>query len=147
MESCPNSSVYTQTGALILDTQAGVTVWFRHRLSDPIVIEYVRTIVVDQEKNDRLSDLNRFWMANEHLFAQNGSLASYDSLQLYYVGIGGNSNTTTRFRKYIGTGERRLSQGHEALSYFLQPNHPYRIRTIAQKGTVEVYVNGILFFS
>ena len=32
--------------------------------------------------------------------------ATYDTLRTYYVGYGGNANTTTRFRRYDGTGAR-----------------------------------------
>lgn len=66
-------------------------------------------------KNDRISDLNQFWMANDpnnyNLFTRNGVFEAYDSLQLYYVGMGGNSNTTTQLRKYRGNGQRVLLQG------------------------------------
>ena len=33
--------------------------------------------------------------------------AAYNDLKTYYVGLGGNRNTTTRFRRYIGDPETR----------------------------------------
>jgi rhamnogalacturonan endolyase len=114
MAPAPNSSVYNQKGNLVLDTKRGVTVWFNHRLSNNVRIEYDRKVVMAGGVNDRLSDLNQFWMAhdprNANLFTRSGVLESYDSLQLYYIGMGGNSNRTTRFRKYEGNGQRTLIQ-------------------------------------
>jgi hypothetical protein len=38
-----------------------------------------------------------------------GAFADYDTLKTYYVGQGGNGNTSTRFRRYVGRpGERPL---------------------------------------
>ena len=34
--------------------------------------------------------------------ARSGAFADYNDLLTYYVGLGGNRNTTTRFRRYIG---------------------------------------------
>ena len=65
-------------------------------------------------KNDRVSDLNCFWMARDSrnpddLFAvhRTGKFADYNQLLCYYVGVGGNTNTTTRFRRYIGDANTR----------------------------------------
>ena len=33
---------------------------------------------------------------------RSGTFAEYNDLLTYYVGLGGNRNTTTRFRRYIG---------------------------------------------
>ena len=59
--------------------------------------------------NDQVSDLNVFWMANnvdgqQPVFAhvRSGKFADYNDLLTYYVGLGGNRNTTTRIRRYIG---------------------------------------------
>src|SRR5687768_14374155 len=113
----PASSVYLQNGHLVLDTKGGVTVWLNKKLSGNIRIEYTRRVLVDTGRNDRLSDFNTFWMAsdprNPNLFTRNGLLEAYDSLQLYYVGQGGNTNSTTRFRKYEGMGQRTLLQEYK----------------------------------
>ena len=43
-------------------------------------------------------------MAAQPVFARprSGAFAEYNDLLTYYVGLGGNRNTTTRFRRYIG---------------------------------------------
>jgi rhamnogalacturonan endolyase len=138
----PNSSVYVQNGNLVLDTKGGVTVWLNKKLSGNIRIEYTRKVMVKGSVNDRLSDLNTFWMArdlnNQDLFTRDGVLESYDSLQLYYVGMGGNTNKTTRFRKYQGTGERTLLKEYTDSAHLLKPNYTYKI-TIEVKGTTVSY--------
>src|SRR4051812_34957066 len=64
MVPTPNSSVYTDHGKLILDTKGGVSVWLNQRLEGNILIEYKRKVLVAGKVNDRLSDLNQFWMAS-----------------------------------------------------------------------------------
>ena len=77
------------------------------------MIQYEATVVSAGGPNDRVSDLNSFWMATdprtpEDLFAhdRSGKFAEYNLLDMYYVGLGGNGNTTTRFRRYIGDDNR-----------------------------------------
>ncbi len=151
MEPQPHSSVFTKDGNLVLDTQGGVTVWLNLLLTGNYVIEYTRTVVMDKGINDRLSDLNQFWIASdprqENLFTRQEALASYDSLQLYYVGMGGNYNATTRFRKYQGNGERTLLQEYAGKDFMLNPNHEYKIRTVVQRGKTSFYVDGKLYFT
>ena len=64
-----------------------------------------------RDRYDRLSDLNCFWAANDpkypdDLFARSqwrdGIFKNYNTLNLFYVGYGGNDNSTTRFRRYKG---------------------------------------------
>lgn len=151
MAPAPNSSVYNQKGNLVLDTKGGVTVWFNHRLTKNVRIEYDRKVVVAGGVNDRLSDLNQFWMAhdprNPKLFTRSGVLASYDSLQLYYVGMGGNTNRTTRFRKYEGNGQRTLLQEYTDPAHLLQPNKMYHITIIVNNNTTSYWVNGQCYFT
>jgi len=144
----PSSSVYVADGKLWLDTYGGVTVWVNHILVGNIAIEYDRTVVVDTGVNDRLSDLNQFWMATDpstdSLFSRSGVFESYDSLSLYYVGMGGNTNTTTRFRKYEGDGTKPLLYEHK---HRLEANHTYRIRTEVIDGVTTFSVDGQVLFS
>ncbi len=74
----PPAHVYTANGRLVLDTKGGVTVWLKKRLKGNIRIEYERTVPLEGGANDRLSDLNQFWMAgdprNHDLFTRNGVL-------------------------------------------------------------------------
>jgi hypothetical protein len=147
----PGSSVYVKNGKLFLDTKGGVTVWLNKKLTGDIRIEFTRKVLVDTGANDRLSDLNVFWMAtdsrNENLFTRNGVLEKYDSLQLYYVGMGGNTNSTTRFRKYQGNGERTLIQEYTAREHLLLPNKEYRIVITVQGNKTTFEVDGKTFFS
>ncbi|BAV08849.1 rhamnogalacturonan endolyase [Filimonas lacunae] len=147
----PNSKVYVKQGQLILDTKGGVTVWFTTPLSGDYVIEYDRTVLQDSGANDRTSDLNQFWAAtdphNANLFTRNGVLERYDSLQLYYVGMGGNTNSTTRFRKYEGNGARTLLKEYTDAPHLLEANKTYHVKTIVKDGTTSFWIDGVCYFS
>ena len=147
----PESRVYTQNNKLILDTKGGVTVWLNKLLKGNFIIEFDRKVIVADGKNDRLSDMNMFWMAkdtrNPELFTRNGILKEYDSLQLYYVGMGGNTNSTTRFRKYEGNGERTLLQEYTDAGHLLKPNKNYNIKIEVLDGTTSFWVDGICYFT
>lgn len=145
----PNASVYVRDGKLWLDTYGGVTVWLTKQLEGNIEIEYERMVVLDSGTNDRLSDLNQFWMATDpsgkSIFSRSGVFEEYDSLSLYYVGMGGNTNTTTRFRKYESTGGKPLL--YERNDQLLEANHTYHIRTVVKDSVTTVWVDGELLFS
>jgi hypothetical protein len=109
-------TVTAKDGVLDIDAPAGVTLWFGRELEGPVMIQYQATVVSAGGPNDRVSDLNSFWMATDpkspaDIFARarSGKFAEYNALNMYYVGLGGNGNTTTRFRRYIaGTAEQPL---------------------------------------
>jgi hypothetical protein len=109
-------TVTAKDGVLDIDVPAGVTVWFRHELQGPVMIQYQATVVTAGGPNDRVSDLNSFWMATDpkspaDIFAhpRSGKFAEYNALDMYYVGLGGNGNTTMRFRRYVaGKAEQPL---------------------------------------
>jgi hypothetical protein len=147
----PNSKVYISNGQLLLDTKGGVTVWLKKKLEGNIRIEYTRTILVDSGINDRLSDMNTFWMAtdprNSNMFTRNGVLENYDSLLLYYVGQGGNTNSTTRLRKYDGHGERVLLQEYKDTAHLLLANKEYHITIEVNGNNVRYAVDGVDFFN
>ena len=151
MEDKPGSTVYTDQQKLVLDTRGGVTVWLKQQLQGNIQIEYDREIMVGGGKNDRLSDMNQFWMAedprNENLFTRSGKLSDYDSLRLYYTGIGGNTNKTSRFREYDGKGDRVLLGEHLDTPYLLQPNKLYHIIIVVRYPETSCWVDGRLYFS
>jgi hypothetical protein len=108
--------VETTNGFLLLDVPAGATVWFRPEMNGPIRIEYDATMVQRGGPNDRVSDLNCFWMAT-NVHPRAGRFAEYNDLRAHYVGQGGNGNTTMRFRRYIGDPELRplpLREGRDA---------------------------------
>jgi rhamnogalacturonan endolyase len=151
MEPAANSSVYVRDNKLVLDTKEGVTVWFNRMSKNNIRIEYDRTVVMAGGVNDRLSDLNNFWMAedprNTNLFTRHGVFESYDSLRMYYVGMGGNTNRTTRFRKYDGTGQKPLLQEYTDSTHLLQPNTTYHLTIIVKDGVTSYWVNGQCYFT
>ena len=143
-------------GRLDIDVPAGCTVWFRPMLSGSIAIEYDATAVQAGGANDRVSDLNCFWMAHDpkhpdDLFAspRSGKFTDYNTLLLYYAGIGGNGNTTTRFRRYIGAAvERPLLPEHDLSEpkFMLQPNLTQKIRIVAARNTIELFRDGQQLF-
>ncbi|GGK77647.1 DUF6250 domain-containing protein [Rufibacter glacialis] len=147
----PSSKVHVQGGKLVLDVAGGATVWFNKKLSGNLLIEFKRKVLVGNGKNDRLSDLNQFWMAldpkNGNLFTRSGEFSQYDSLLLYYVGFGGNTNSTTRFRKYTGNGERVLYTDLTDTAHLLQPNKEYFITIVVKDGITKFYVDQEEYFS
>jgi hypothetical protein len=139
-------------GVLDIDVPAGVTLWFEPRLEGPVVIEFEATAVSAGGPNDQVSDLNVFWMAGNrdgvepvYARARSGAFAEYNDLLAYYVGLGGNRNTTTRFRRYIGDPKLRpLLPGHDLAqrSALLVPNRSETIALIANGRIIEYRRNG-----
>ncbi len=157
VEQQPGGEVlFTEQGIEILDS-SGCTVWFKHKLEGPLMIEYQVTMVDEQGPYDRVSDMNVFWMATDpidtsdlfHAESQRfGQFRQYDRLNLYYVGCGGHNNTRTRFRRYNGTDKRPLEEGHDLSSpeVLLTPNHKYTVQLIANKGHVQYIRDGKVIF-
>ncbi|MGX1134631.1 hypothetical protein RKD49_006821 [Streptomyces glaucescens] len=145
-------TVTASRGVLDIDVPGGATVWFRHRLQGPYVLEYTATPVAAGGPNDRVSDLNNFWNATDvrsphDLFAtpRGGALAEYDHLRTYYVGYGANGNTTTRLRRYVGeAGVRPLI--HDYTEPLLVPGEPNRVRIVSAGSAVRWWNNGRLVF-
>ena len=147
----PDANAGIKDGKLVIDVDRGATVWLKEELSGNILIEYDRKVIMEDGENDRLSDLNQFWMArdpkNANLFTRDGNFGEYDSLRMYYFGIGGNTNSTTRFRKYAGNGDRILIHDLEEEEYLLEPNKIYHVKTVVYDGVTKVYVDDKEFFS
>ena len=143
-------------GVLDIDVPAGVTLWFKPRLEGPVSISFDATAVAAGGANDQVSDLNVFWMASnrdgvEPVFAKprSGAFAEYNDLRTYYVGLGGNRNTTSRFRRYIGDPvERPLLPEHDLRSpdVLLVPNRKQTITLIADRNTIEYKRDGVTLF-
>lgn len=152
-------TVTAKDGVLDIDVPAGVTVWFRHELAGPVMISYDATMISAGGPNDRVSDLNSFWMATDptspdNLFAhpRTGAFAGYNSLHLYYVGVGGNGNKTTRFRRYIGDAVQRPLLAQNDLSVAQHPemglvaNKIQTVTMIADGGLIQYWRNGQKLF-
>src|SRR6185295_8570528 len=141
--------VVAHDGVLDIDTPAGLTLWFKPRLEGPLVIEFEATAIAAGGPNDQVSDLNVVWMARNrtgdgppYLSLRNGYFALYDDLLPYYVGLGGNRNTTTRFRRYVGEpGNRPLLPEHDlsAPRFLLVANKPQVIRLVANGRRIEYW--------
>ncbi len=153
VEQQPGGTVKIADNKMVIDDKGGCTVWFKERLEAPVVI----TCEVTVTPASRVSDMNFFWMATdpqhpEDLFTEgrprNGLFGTYDSLRTYYVGYGGNDNTTTRFRRYDGTGARPLLPENDLSShrFLLEPNHHYEIMLIAAFGHAQFVRDGKVIF-
>jgi rhamnogalacturonan endolyase len=138
------------SGQMQLNSEGGVTVWYKNELKGNLLIEYDRTVVMDSGKYDRLSDLNQFWMATDpqhKMFTRQGGFREYDTLQMYYVGMGGNYNTTTRMRRYDGKGTLQIVKEYTDSAHLLKPNKKYHIQIKVENGTSTFSVDDVLFFS
>lgn len=149
-EQAGTSSMQISQGKLDLIATAGGTVWYKNKLKGNIMITYSATVVDAGGKNDRVSDMNTFWMAtnptSENINNQSGKFDSYDNLHLYYAGIGGHDNQTTRFRKYTGNGQKAVLKEYTDKAHLLEGNKKYAIKIIVNNGLVHYFVNDNLFW-
>ncbi len=149
-------SVIANEGKLEINVPAGGTVWFKPELSGPVLIEYDATEIAAGGVNDRVSDLNCFWMAQDarspgDVFGttRSGKFEDYNPLLCYYVGQGGNANTTTRFRRYIGSVDTRPLLPENDLrdaADLLAPNVRQHIALVACGGLIQYYRDGRKIF-
>ena len=158
IEQMPGGTVDFRGPKLIIRDVGGCTVWYKTRLTAPVTISFIATMLGGDRPSDRVSDLNCFWMANDSrgpsapfaaALARAGKFSDYDSLLTYYVGYAANNNTTTRFRRYDGTSARPLLPEHDlsGSAYLMQAGKPVRIRVVAQDGVAEYWRDGERIFS
>ena len=154
-------TVSVNDGVLTLDVPKGCTLWLKEDLSGPLLIQYdARMIKADPPaSNDRVSDLNCFWMATDprnladffNVPARTGKFSTYDQLKTYYVGQGGNTNSTTpAFRRYIGESNNRpLLPEHDltAKEFLLTPNTWQTLQLVACNRLIEYYRDGKRIFT
>ena len=137
----------------------GLTLWRKEKMSGNVTIEYYAR-VLDSRESDRLSDLNCFWMASDPKAAggnvfkrmgeRKGVFVNCYALQLYYMGYGGNHNTTTRFRRYDGNelgitdpdARPQIIKEYTDEAHLLKPNKWYHIKLVCKTGHVEYYIDG-----
>jgi hypothetical protein len=147
----PNEIAGRKNGKLLFDTYGGVTAWYAKELGGNYYISFKRTIIIDGGKNDRLSDCNVFWMATDPRhnlsFNRRGDFSEYDSLRMYYIGMGGNYNTTTRFRRYDGKGEKKIIGEYTDSLHLLKANKEYLFEIIVKDGQTVFKADGQIFFS
>lgn len=151
-------NVTIENGKMDISDMSGVTIWYRKKMVAPIMITYDAVVIDEGNPQDRVSDLNCFWLATdpklgddffEKTNLRNGRFATYDDLKLYYVGLGAHNNTKTRFRKYEGNGNKPLLPEHDLISkeYLIMPNALNQIKIIVYKGKVQYYRNNQLIFN
>lgn len=142
VEAEAQASVRAEGGVLDIASQEGITLWFREPLIAPVAIEYEVMAVAEGGLLDQVSDVNAFWMATDPAAPggsvlarpRSGAFADYDLIRTYYVGIGGNRNTTTRMRRYIGAaGNRPILPEHDRSdrAALLVPNRWMHLRLAA----------------
>lgn len=155
----PDYKVSFQGDTVEILSPKGLTLWRKEAFTAPVTIEY-DACVVDESADDRLSDLNCFWMASDphveggdiatRLNERQGVFLNYYAMQLYYMGYGGNHNSTTRFRRYDGNeegitdAEKRpaILVEYTDSAHLLQPNHWYHIKLENVADTVRYYIDG-----
>ena len=136
----------------------GLTLWYNRRITGDYEISYRVKMLMQGGRICRLSDLNCFWGANDpehpdNLFARsgwrNGIFQRYKTLSLFYVGYGGNHNSTTRFRQYFAKAAdtndavaRPVIKEYTDKAHLLLPNKWYDIRIRVEKGITTYRVNG-----
>lgn len=140
----------------------GFTLWYNYRLIGDYQIRYKVKMIMDGNEYDRLSDLNCFWGANDpknpdNIFAQGtwrrGRFDRYNTLDLYYVGYGGNHNSTTRFRRYYSeyldtdnSKVRPVIKEYKDPDHLLKPNKWYEICITVKDNKTSYSVNGEKLF-
>ena len=165
IEQTPSGKTQVIEGQLDIDDAAGAndkggcTVWFREKVSGPVRITYDATMVQKGGPNDRISDLNCFWMASdpknpEDLFVgskeRSGNFKKYDPLKTYYVGYGANENATTRFRRYPRPRDDKALKPEYDLSdtkYMNVPNKTLKIELVADGKKIQFLRDGELIFT
>lgn len=157
VEQLEGGSTTIKKGRLDIDDFSGCTVWYKHELKAPFVIEYNVTVLDKGGKNDRVSDLNCFWLAKDMKSPDNffknsenrgGKFQNYHDLRLYYVGLGGHNNTKTRYRKYDGKGNRPILPEHDLSDekYLIKANKTNRIKIVVDGSTIQYFYNGLLVY-
>jgi hypothetical protein len=153
----PAARVGSERGVIDIDTPGGLTLWYPRVITGPVTIAFEAMAVSAGGANDQVSDLNAFWMATDPggpggspVGRRSGKFEDYDTLLTYYVGIGGNRNTSTRLRRYVGrAGDRPLLPQHDRADRpaLLVANRWTRIRLIADGRRVAVERDGATLFT
>lgn len=143
IESASKDAKVTWSRDSVCDIVApkGLTLWNRTLLQGDVVIDYEARIMSDA----RVSDLNCFWMADKALSgakSRKGEFSRASEMSLYYVGYGGNSNTTTRFRRYDGQPQPAVIREYTDASHLIKADHWYRIHLESCQGRVLYVIDG-----
>lgn len=137
----------------------GLTLWRKEKMTIGTTVEYDACVMDEGKAGDRLSDMNSFWMASDPLAKnlwtradwRSGIFTRCYSLQMYYLGYGGNYNTTTRFRRYNGdeagiddaTKRPAILKEYSDKQHLLKANHWYHIKIESTiTGRTRFYIDG-----
>ncbi|MFV0623461.1 DUF6250 domain-containing protein [Sphingomonas sp. ac-8] len=146
--SSPETIVTVNDGAMSVSAARGVTVLLLKKLRGTYCIRYTREVLPSQGTIFRVSDLNQFWLIDPRPLqapaVRDGRFKSYTPDSLFYVGIGGNNNTTSRFRHYDGSAARPLLAESDMR---LEPGRRYDLRTCVLPDRTEFYIDGKRLFS
>ena len=150
------SAVTWKNGTATIMAPKGLTLWCEDKMEGNTVVEYEARILEDKRFKDeqghvRVSDMNCFWMADQ-CGGYGGRFADNYALRTYYVGYGGNWNTTTRFRRY--TGDRRgvedaacrpaILKEYTDKTHLLEGNRWYKVRLEQKDGHARCFIDGEL---
>lgn len=135
----------------------GLSVWRKDKMSGRTTIEYDAQVVTENP-DDRLSDLNCFWMATDpyakdpfvNLNKRGGKFLNSYTLKLYYLGYGGNHNSTTRFRRYDGDARGvdnpdfrpKIITEYTDADNLLKPGKWYHIKITTDGLRTQYYIDG-----
>lgn len=143
-----------------LSAPKGLTLWRKQVMTTDMVVEYDAQVVDEGQPGDRVSDLNAFWLASDPQHKdiwsrqewRQGIFVRCYTLQMYYLGYGGNYNSTTRFRRYDGD-----ERGVDSVAYrpailkeytdgnhLLRANHWYHVKIESTGGRTRFYMDGQL---
>jgi len=138
----------------------GLTLWRKEKMHDNMIVEYDVCVLDEGKEGDRLSDMNCFWLVSDPSHKDIWARASWRSgiflrcytLQMYYLGYGGNGNTTTRFRRYDGNeaGVTDVSKRPAILkeytdaAHLLRANHWYHVKIVSKGGHTCFFVDNEL---
>lgn len=139
-----------------IDAPKGLTLWNKNLMDGNTTIEYEVRIIKDKKyRNDkgelRVSDLNCFVYADK-CGGYGGKFVNNYALSMYYVGYGGNWNTTTRFRRYNGDVRGVDSAQYRPIilkeytdkAHLLVPDHWYKVRIEVKDGRFRYYIDNEL---
>ena len=137
----------------------GLTLWRKEKMHRGMTVEYDACVVDEGKAGDRLSDMNCFWLVSDPKAKDIWGRADWRSgifvrcytLQMYYLGYGGNHNTTTRFRRYNGDEAGVENEGkrppilkeYKDAAHLLKPNHWYHVKIESTTtGHTRFYIDG-----
>lgn len=138
-------------GTADIHAPGGLTLWCNTPFSGNVTIDYDARILSDV----RVSDLNCFWMAGPDALnkaeERGGKFLNSYALSMYYMGYGGNHNTTTRFRRYDGDARGisdplfrpAILREYTDSAHLLKGDHWYHIRLQQHDGRVKYYIKDI----